>query len=288
MAPILAVVALALSAAGCGGGDSGGGNPPAKPTPAEREAVRTALVRLFKSDDVRVNCERSLTPRLFRLIFAGLAACRKVARDDDGEKPPERVEVSRIEIRGRRATARVRLVGGDSARAQGVASLAKGGDGWRTDGLSSSFLRSLVKASLTADKETPRVVVRCVSGRLLSLPDDLFKRLAYGLIGQRPQATVRLLRTVSECELRSGGGSSVRRRVEKGITKELRRAGADRGAIACSLRRLRSTLPDKLIIELAAKDDRLSKARIAREVVAAAIACGAGDGRAVPGRLNPV
>jgi len=278
---------LAMSAGGCGGGDSGGGSPQVKSTPAERGAVRAALVRLFKSNDVRVNCERSLTPRLFRLVFTSPAACRKASADDKGDQPPERVEVSRIGIADGRATARVRLIGGDSDGARGGASLVKGGHGWRTDDLSSSFLRAIVKASLRADKKTPRVVIRCVSGRLVGLPDDRFKRLAYGLIGERPEATARLLQTVSDCEARSGKGSSVRRRLEAGISRELRRAGADPGAIACSLRRLRSTLPDKLIIELAAKNDRASRARLKREVIAAAVACGAGGG-ADPGQLSPV
>ncbi|MBA2440358.1 MAG: hypothetical protein H0V50_06755 [Thermoleophilaceae bacterium] len=286
MASILAAVALASSAFGCGGATGENHPRAAKATPAEREAVRAAVVRLFKSNDVRVNCERSLTPRLFRLIFTDRAACRKVAADDKDDKPPERVDVSGIEIQDTRATARTRLIGGDTAGAKGVVSLARGSGGWRTDDLSAAFLRSIVEASLRADKETPRVVVGCVSGRLMRLADDRFKRLAYALLGEKPQATVRLLQTVSECERRSGGATSVRRRLEKSVTNELRRAGADRGAIACSLRRLRSTLPDKLIIELAAKDDRPSKARITREVVAAAVACGAG-GQTDPGQLSP-
>lgn len=285
-ASILAAVALAWSAGGCDGGDTAGENQQAKATPAERKAVRAAVVLLFKSNDARVNCERSLTPRLFRLIFTDRAACRKAAAHDENDKPPERVEVSGIEIKDTRATAHARLIGGDSAGAKGVVSLAKGAGGWRTDDLSTAFLRSIVEASLRTDKETPHVVVRCVGGRLTRLPDDRFKRLAYSLIGQRPRATVALLQAVSACERRSGGASSVRRRLERSVTKELRRAGADRGAIACALRRLRSTLPDKLIIELAAKDDRRSKARITREVVAAAIACGVG-GRADPGQLSP-
>jgi len=280
-----ALAAVVLASSGCGG-DSGGESTRAKATPAERAAVRAAVIRLFKSNDVRVNCELTLTPRLFQLIFTDRAACRKLSADDKNDKPPERVDVSSIAIRDTRATAHARLIGGDSAGAKGVVSLAKGDGGWRTDDLSTPFLRSIVEASLRADKKTPRVVVRCVSVRLMRLADDRFKRLAYSLIGETPRATVRLLQAVSECERRNGGATSVRSRLEKSVTKELRRAGADREAITCSLRRLRSTLPDKLIIELAAKADRPSKARITREVVAAAVACGVG-GRAGPGQLTP-
>lgn len=296
---MLAAAALAVSAAGCAGGDdgdTGGGAPPAKATPgggsqssatpAEREAVRAAVVRLFKSQDVHVICERSLTPRLFRLIFAGPAACRKASAEDEDDEPPKRVEVSEIETGGKRATARASLIGGDSAGATGVVSLAKGNEGWRTDDLSTGFLRSLLEASLRTDRETPRVVVRCVNGRLTDMPRDQFKRLVYSLIGNKPRATARLLEALSECERRRGGISSIRRPLEKQLTKTLRQGGADPKEIACALRRLRVTVPDKLIIDLAAYKRRRLKQRIAREVVAAAIACGT-QRPADPGELSP-
>ena len=298
---MLAAVALALAAAGCMGGDESdtergasrtdapaGGTPPrTNATPAERRAIRAAVVRLFKSNDLRVVCEGSLTPRLFRQIFRGRDGCRKaVADEEEDDEPVKRVEVSGIEVRGSRASAHARIVGGESPGARGAVSLRKAMGEWRADDLSTAFLRSSVKASLLSDEDIPRAVARCVSGRLVRMPDDRFKRFAYSLLGQKPPATARLLRTLSTCDRPRGGVSTIRRPVERALVKELREAGVDRRAFDCVLRRLRSTLPDELLVELSAKDDRASKTRITREVVAAAIACGAGPKRP-PRELSP-
>ncbi|HEV2723336.1 MAG TPA: hypothetical protein VGV10_01770 [Thermoleophilaceae bacterium] len=309
-AAVLAAVVVALAAAGCAGGDDGdtrgqrtAGTPPergagvsgtyadrgaaaATDTPAERKAVRQAVIRLFRTNDPRVICERSLTPRLFRLIFAGPAACRRATSDEEGEEPPERVEVSDVEITGRGATAHTRLIGGDTAGAEGVLSLKKDEKGWRADDFSAAFLRSSVSASLENERKIPAGVSRCIDRRLTAMPDERFKRLALALIGQRREANARLLRLLSECERRRGGVPSVRRELEKSVGKTLRRAGAGRSTIACSLRRLRMTLPDRLLIELAAEKGRRSRARITREVVAAALACGARRPGG-PGELSP-
>jgi len=243
-------------------------------------------VRLLKSDDVRVICERSLTPRLFRLIFATQAACRKAAAEDDEDKPTERVEVSHIRIEGGRASAHAELVGGDSAGAKGELSLAKRGGSWRGDDFSPAFLRSLVNTSLRNDDEVPRAVRRCIGNRFAQIPDARFKRLAYSLIGHQPQATTRLLETLSACERKRGGRSSVRRRLEQNVRKELGQAGASGVEVGCVLRRLRTTLPDALVIKLVSDKSRRSKARITRELVSAAIACGAGN-PSDPGELSP-
>ena len=302
---LLAVVALAIALAGCDADDDGDPGergasatkaPPVdrqpasaghKATPADERQIRALVVRLFKSNDVRLICERSLTPRLFRLIYADRAACRKAVADDEDDKPPKRVEVSEIETRGGDASARARLVGGDSGGGNGVLSLAKGDDGWRLDDLSTGFLRSLTAAGLRNDNEVPAVTGRCINGRLTRMPDGQFKRLAFGLLGRKPRASARLLELWSDCERGRGGVSSLRRPLEKAITEQLRRAGAGERVITCVVRRLRSTLPDELLIELSTADDRRSKARLNREVVAAAIACGFEPKSAPGGGLSP-
>ena len=288
----MALAALLLAASGCNGSeDEQAGKEerartaksPASPqaegrkaSPAEREAVRKAVVRLFRTDDVEVICERSLTPRLFRLIFAGKDACRKAAsEDEDDDDPPDRVEVSDVEIRGGRATAVTKLLGGDSAGAEGPLVLLKGRDGWRADDFSTPFLRSSVSASLENERKIPAAVGRCLDARLRAMADAQFKRLALELIGERRQANIRLLDMLSACERKRGGATSVRRELEKTVRRTLRKAGASRGATACTLRRLRITLPDRLLVRLATEKGRASRARITREVVAAAVACGA-------------
>ena len=291
LAPVVACAVLALAAAGCSDDDGGdgakeGARTTAAPAeqravgraagPAEREAVRKAVVRLFRTEDVEVICEQSLTPRLFRLIFTGPAACRKATSDDDEEEePPDRVEVSDVEIRGDRATAMTKLIGGDTAGAEGALVLRKGADGWRTDDFSAAFLRSSVSASLENERKIPAAVSRCIEARLTGLPDPQFKRLALALIGKRKEANVRLLGMLSDCERREGGVTSVRRELDRTVTKTLRQAGASKNTIDCALRRLRTTLPDRLLVRLATEKGRTSRARITREVVAAAVACGA-------------
>ena len=301
---LLAVVALAIPFAGCDADDDGdpGGRgaserkaPPAdrqpasaghKATPADEREIRALVVRLFKSNDVRLICERSLTPRLFRLIYADRAACRKAVADDEDDKPPKRVEVSEIQTRGGDASARVSLIGGDSGGGNGVLSLAKGDDGWRLDDLSTALLRSLTAAGLRNDNEVPAATGRCINGRLARMPDARFKRLSFGLLGRKPRASARLLELWSDCE-RGRGVSSLRRPLERAITEQLRRAGAGQRVVTCVVRRLRSTLPDKLLIELSSANDRRSKARLNREVVAAAIACGFQPKSAPGGGLSP-
>lgn len=290
-ASILAVVALATGAGACdrrgGSGDEDGTPASSRATPAEREAVRAAVVRFFTSNDVRVLCERTLTPRLFRLIFTGPAGCRKVAAEGEDDEGPKRVAVSNIRTTGKRATAHAALIGGDSAGARGVVSLAKGKRGWRTDDLSTVFLRSLVKAGLTSGQRLSRRVGRCIDARFRQMSDAEFARLGYSLMGHRPRATVQLLEALSECERRRRGVSSVRSRMEKNVTAGLRGAGMGRKEIACALRRLRSTVSDSLVIRFAAYQDRRLGERVTREVVAAAIACGARR-PPDPGQVSPV
>ena len=302
---MLAVLALAVGGAGCDkddGGDAGGRDSAKRASPADEKAkapggtaaspadekaIREVVVRLFKSSDVGWICERALTPRLFRLIYTGRAACRKAAADDEDDKPPKRVEVSDIETRGTTATARARLFGGDSGGGRGALSLVKGEAEWRLDDLSTAFLRSLTTAGLRNDEDVPPATGRCIGGRLRRMPDPQFKRLSFGLLGRKPAATARLLEIWSECERGQGGVSSLRRPLEKAITEQLRRARAGRRVSACVVWRLRSTLPDKLLIRLSTADDRRSKVHLNREVVAAAIACGYQPRAAPGGGLSP-
>ncbi|MGI8944997.1 MAG: hypothetical protein ACR2GL_01990 [Thermoleophilaceae bacterium] len=306
---LLAAAALCLGAAGCGGGDDGDGEggaqearrttttpaagtsaagPPEGASSADRRAIRRLLVRLFKTDDPRVTCEESLTPELLGRIYSGAAQCRKIQAEDDGEKsnPPKRIEVTRIRTSGEEATAHIRAIGGDVDGVRGTVALRRDGDGWRADDLSTPLLRSTVSADLEADDDVPPAIARCAVARLAQIPDEEFKRLAYSLLGQKDPATVRLFTTLSRCDRREV--SLIRRPVEKAIAKQLRKSGGKKRAIGCVLRRLRRTVPEPVLIELAAKEDRRSTARITRELVAAAVACGGGrPPDASPEQLSP-
>jgi hypothetical protein len=302
---VLAVFAIACTLAGCDSGDDGGSGKraasSARHAPAERQtpsgadaaapadanAIRAVIIRLFKSNDVRWICGRALTQRLVRAIYAGRAQCRKLAADEEDDKPPRRVEVSAITTRRGGATARARLIGGDAGGADGVVSLVKSGADWQLDGMSAAFLRSVTTAVLRNDDDVPARTGRCIDARLARVPDERFKALAYGLLGQRPRANARLLGLWYECERARGGASSLRRPLEKEIAAQLRRAAAKRAVVGCVIRRLRSTLPDKLLIRFIAAEDRRSKLRLNREVLAAAIACGFEPRSAPGGKLSP-
>jgi hypothetical protein len=297
------VIALALALAGCNsGGDDAArttgqrteaappaGTSGAPASPADARAIRALLTQLFKSSRVEVTCQRSLTPRLFRRIYTGLAACKKVETEDakSEDKPTKSVVVTDIKTDGGRGAAHARLVGGDTAGAMGLVALVKGAHGWRVDDLDTPFLRSALTASLQHDKDIPRNVSQCINAGLARLDEREFKTFAYGLFGHRPRATLRLYTAMSKCDQRKGGKSVVRHALEREIGKQLRKAGADPGAVNCVLRRLRVTLPDKEIIKLTVKDDSTSRDRITREVVAAAVVCGAGRGRPDPRELSP-
>jgi hypothetical protein len=258
-------------------------------SPADERAIRALLTRLFKSGTVSDTCERSLTTRLFRRIYTGPAACRKAETEDDKneDKPTKTVVVSDVRTSGGRASARARLVGGDTAGAMGTMTLSKEKAGWRLDDMATPFLRSVLKASLKTDEDIPKPVRRCVDARFTRMSDQELKPFAYGLFGHRTEATAKLYTQLLDCDPRKGGTSLIRKPLEREIRKQLGKAGAKRRQVDCVLRRMRTTLPDKLLIQLSAKDDRPSKQRITRAVVAAAVACGAG-GRRDPGQLTPV
>lgn len=287
VAVMAVVVAAPAAGGGCDSGDEGEGNGsgaprPARPAPpadgaepADVEAVRRFVVRLFKTGDVTFLCERSFTPRLFRLVYADRAACRKaVAETERDDEPTERVDVSKVEIRGGRATADVGLVGGDAGGAAGAVSLAKRGGEWRLDDLTAAFLRSLTAAGVRNDEDIPRTTGRCIESNLRRLPNARLKRLSFGLLGEEPAASASLLEMWSRCERGRPGGSTLRRPLERAIVGQLRRSGQTGGVASCVIRRLRTTLPDELLIRLSTRDDRASKVRLNREVVAAAVACG--------------
>src|SRR4051794_7921136 len=301
---LLVAAALGLAATGCNKGDDEGdaagtaaqrteaqpaaaaGSPA---SPADRRAIRAVLVRLLKTNDADSTCERSLTTRLFRQIYTGgPAACRKAEKENakSEDKPTKDVVVTDIRTVKGHASAHVKVVGGDTDGAMGLVALTKEDD-WRVDDLSTPFLRSTFNTSLAHDKDTPPKVVRCVTSAATRIPDGEFKPFSYGLLGHRPAQTKRLLYMVSRCDRRTDGRSVIRHPLEREIAKQLKKAGAPPDRVDCVLRRLRLTLSDKRIIELSVKDDKPSRDKITREVVAAALACRAGGSRPDPGQLSP-
>lgn len=291
---MLAASILALAAAGCEGDDEGdpkdrGGarkttQDGAGPRPAgtgetdtaDANAIREVLVTAFKTDDPDVGCTRIFTRALLRRLYEDEAGCRRVAEEDEDEKDPDRVAVSAIDVRGRQATAKVRLIGGDSAGTEGIISLADVGR-WRVDDLSLGFLRSAFTAGLATEKEVPREVARCIEVRLMRMATREFKEFAYGSIGKRPDARRRLVILLSRCERATGRTSTVRREFLKGVAMSLRRAGADRRVVTCVTQRLRRDVSEETLIELSGMKRAVQRARVRRLVLAVLSACGAPD-----------
>ena len=264
---------LALIATGCNGGDGDGGGSKSGERPGDKPAIRNLLVTAFKSDDPDRLCSRVFTRQLFRQIFESTAACRKVVADDEDEEPPKRVEVSGIDVSGQRGRARARLVGGETAGAAGVVSVAREEEAWRLDDLSIGFLRSSVKAGLAHQKDIPGPVAGCIGTRLARVPDGRFKDFAYGSLGRRPDSERFLLTMLTACERAEGRPPTIRREIDQEVAKSLRQAGVKPQVVRCVLGRLRRSLSDEKLIDVISADVAERRARLRRLLVAAVAGC---------------
>jgi len=273
---LAAVAILAVTITACSEGNDPGSN--VSERPGDKPAIRNVLVTAFKTEDPEGICSRLLTRQLFRQIYESKAACRRVEAKEEEDEPVKRVEVSSTQVSGNRARARARLLGGDQGGTAGIVSLAREDGTWRIDDLSIGFLRSALTAALENDKEIPRSVNRCALKHLLRLPDGRFKDLAYGSLGERPDAQRLLFTELTSCEHAEGRPSTIRREINKEVAKSLRQAGARPAAVKCVIRSLTRRVSERKLIALisAPADERVAGLR--RVLIAAASACRVSDG----------
>jgi hypothetical protein len=93
---------------------------------------------------------------------------------------------------------------------------------------------------------------------VLGLPEDEFRELAIGSIGNQPEADKKLTGLVTECASQSApdaGGDPdaeptvLRQQFEKGIANSLEGDGVSAEAIECVKRELRRRITDEQIVE---------------------------------------
>ncbi|HUR85216.1 MAG TPA: hypothetical protein VMY78_07715 [Solirubrobacteraceae bacterium] len=173
------VVLATLVAGGCGGDERG----------AVASVVRAGLT----SEDARTVCEGSLAPALLTQIYGGTAKCHAVeGQDAERVGQAQSVDVSRVSIRGERATAVVKIHGGSRDGAGGGLTLARRPGGWRVTDLSVALLRSQFEVGIRKLQTLDPVAKTCVIHTMRKVHDAEFERLAFhpDTIGQRRLAAV--------------------------------------------------------------------------------------------------
>ena len=250
---LVALLACALPIAACGSDDGGSSS-----GDAEKE-ITDVLTAGLTSRDVAVICEGSLSPDLIKRIYGDTPKCHTAEKEDleDSERAKS-VSVSGVKVDGDKATATIALKGGDQDGATGALTLVEAEPGWRVNDFSTALLRSEFEASMKTDTEVPAGLKDCIGKKVLALGDSELRELAYGSMGDKPEAQKELTGLITECapEPASDAGgdpdappSVLRQQFEKGIAESLDGDGVSAEAIECVKRELRSRITDKQIAE---------------------------------------
>jgi hypothetical protein len=189
---LLAVVA-GLALGGCGGGDDG--------AEQDRDAIGAMLRDGLATNDPAAICTRTLSAGLVGRVFVGgQEQCLAIqAQAASVRRPPESVEVTRIEVDGDRGSALVRLRGGDEDGTRGPVTVVREGGGWRLNDLSTAFLRSEFTAAITSDQSVDRRLRECAARALARLADPAMRRLAFGAMAATAAAQEQVQAIVGQC-----------------------------------------------------------------------------------------
>ncbi len=275
--PVLALIAAVCSIAAlpaCGEGDD-----------AEKK-ITEMLTAGLTTEDPAVICKQTLSTGLVQRVYGGATKCLTVERADaKTSKPASAVEVSGIKVDGAGGAAFVEVKGGDQDGARGELRVAKQGDDWRLDDLSTELLRSQFKAGVRNDRQLNSSLRSCISSKVLALDDAGFRSLGYGAMGEQPKALAELNRYVAECATQLSGSDSgsgdastasvLRKQFEQGIAESLQKDGLPTAAIECVKRKLRGALSDKQIVSLIGKGSSDVPPEIASATAGALAACAA-------------
>ena len=189
----LILAGLCAVAAGCGGDEA---------TPdTDTEQIRAVAERLFESESVADQCERTVSPRFVRETYVTPAHCRVANSRDGDDGRPDTAAIAATRIDGDKATTGVTLTSAKGARATGRIALVKAGGAWKVDRLGVAFLRSIL-AALPTEAETAheRLVLACLTQAARELSDREVRRLGNRMVGQRldpesfPPAALRCIR----------------------------------------------------------------------------------------------
>jgi hypothetical protein len=265
---------LALGPAACGGGGGGGDGDRGG---GRDDAIRAAVVRAATAKTVAAKCEHSLTTDLIRRTYGSLKACRRVEAGST-DKPAEDVDVKDIRTTaGGGVHVRIEIHGGDNDGSEGGLSLAREAGEWRVSDFDADYLRSALRHGLLNQRDVPafrnEAVRSCLIGALDRGDDAEFRRLAYGALGQRPQAMRGIFRVMAGC--RVGGRSVLRLTFEDGITEQLRKDRRTKAQIACVIGGLRRNLSEAEVLAAVGADagDRSKINAVSKKVGAALTAC---------------
>lgn len=190
----LVVLAAGTGVAGCGGSGDG-------PDTAQDQAAITRMLKTgLGTSDPAILCSRTLSTGLAARIFGTPSLCLSVqGQAASGRVPPTAVQVTGVQVNGDRATATVRLRGGDEDGTVGPVSLAREKAGWRLSDLSTSFLRSELTAAITSDRTVDRRLGACVTRALATLDDRSMRHMAFGAMSGDAQAQQQLAALVNGC-----------------------------------------------------------------------------------------
>jgi hypothetical protein len=178
-----------VAIAGCGGG---GDDPSTQ--------ISDTLRRGFTTTSPSVLCEQTLSSGLAQQVYGGTARCLVAERGGKGARSPaDAASVTRVVVKGRRASAFVELKGGDQSGTRGLVSVVRGDKGWRLDGLSTAFLRSGLKAGLSGNPQIAPDLAACLSGQLNALHDAALRRLALGAMAADPAALEKMRGLIQAC-----------------------------------------------------------------------------------------
>ena len=193
-APVLAIAAMLVLVAGCGNG--------------EQARIVDVVTAGLTSQDPSIVCEGSLTPALLTRIYGGVGRCHATEGEPGERKRQARaVDVERVHVGHRRATAVVRLHGGSHDGARGRLTLARRNGAWRVSDLSTGLLRSQFEATLRRAQGLVPGARGCIADSMRRVGDAAFRRLAMdaGDAGQE-----RVARIARLCFARIAAAGSLR------------------------------------------------------------------------------
>jgi hypothetical protein len=277
-AAVLAAVVLA-ACGGSGDDDSGA-----------EEQITDVVTTAVTSTDPQVLCTKSFTETWITQVYGGTAKCVTVETGNQKDaKPASAAEVSGIKVDGDGATAFLEIKGGSQDGARGALTLAKDGEDWRIDDLSTELLRSEFEAGAKNDRDLPAALKACIVEKVTGLDDAAFRTLALGAIGEQAEAQKDLEGYVAACagqqetESTSGSGSTpdvdaetvsvLRRQFEQGVTESLEEDGVSASAIRCVKRELRKAISDDEIVGLIGRSSKEVPPAIAAATAGALAEC---------------
>lgn len=214
------------------------------------------MVRLsLTTNDPQGDCNERLSDSFIERTYGTRPRCERIqGEDEDDEGDVESVDFASVEVDGDSATTEIETSGGELGRVEGALELVREEEDWRIDDVSVPLLRTLAAQGLRTTEDLPPDGIDCIEQEWRDLPDEEFRDFAYGLIGQRSEATRRIFELLTGCQ-GEGGVSILRQVFEQGIAESLRERDAGQSVIDCVISGVRDRLGDDELVELLSAPD---------------------------------